>query len=113
VRLGVRSPRTGDAAEIDAKLETGADLCALPESVVAALDLSHDRVVRAAGFAGIMHEVPVYRADLALDGQRLVHVEALVTKRAYGLVGRNVLRRLIMRIDGPGEKLEIRWPPPR
>jgi predicted aspartyl protease len=108
--LRASSPQGVDAFDLDGKLDTGADLCALPDRVVAELDLPPVRTVRAAGFAGVLAEAVVYRADLTVAGVTLRRVETLVTKRPYAIVGRNVLRHFVLRIDGPGERFELRHP---
>lgn len=113
VPVSLRAPSGLDVVEIEAKLDTGADLCAVPDAHVEALGLPPVRAVRAAGFLGGMQEVVVYRVDLTLDGVDYPHVEALATRRPYAIIGRNVLRRLILRIDGPRERLEVGLPKER
>jgi predicted aspartyl protease len=110
VPIRVRAPGGLDAADLAGKLDTGADLSAIPERHIAELDLPPVRTVRAAGFLGGLQETIVYRVDLAIDGMEFPRVEALATRRPYVIVGRNVLRRLVVRLDGPREKLELRLP---
>jgi predicted aspartyl protease len=106
----VAAPGEIDRALVQGKLDTGADLCAVPDRLVGELDLAPVRLVRAAGFGGALSEAPVYRVDLEVDGMRFPRVEALTTRRPYVIVGRNVLRHLILRVDGPRERLELRRP---
>lgn len=106
----VRAPSGLDAATLEGKLDTGADLSAVPERVIAELDVPPVRTVRAAGFLGELQEVIVYRVDLEIGDITFQRIEALATRRPYVILGRNVLQRLVMRIDGPGEKLELRLP---
>lgn len=106
----IRAPGGLDAAVLDGKLDTGADLSAVPERFIAELGIPPIRTVRAAGFMGDLREVIVYRVDIEIGDMTFTRVEALSTRRPYIILGRNVLRRLVMRIDGPGEKLEIRLP---
>lgn len=105
VPVRLRAPGQPDAAHADGTIDSGSDLCAIPDRLVAALDLPPVRSVRARGFAGAPVEVPVYRVDLEVDGFAFPRVEALPTARPYVLVGRNVLRRLVVRLDGPRELL--------
>jgi predicted aspartyl protease len=106
----LRAPGGYRGAALDGKLDTGADLCGVPEQVVIDLDLPPVRSVRAAGFAGAPHDVVVYRVDMELDGLVFPRVEALAIGRPYALVGRNVLRTLVVRFDGPREQLDLRRP---
>ena len=113
VPVRIAAPDGVDRAAADGKVDTGADLCAIPERLVVELDVPPVRVVRAAGFGGALVEATVYRVDLEIDGMSFPHVEALATRRPYVIIGRNVLSHLVLRIDGPGERLELRQPTPR
>lgn len=111
VPVRLRSPGGLDSADLEGKLDTGADLCAVPEQLVETLGLPPVRVVRAAGFLGGLQETIVYRVDITLDGIDFERIEALATRRSYAIIGRNVLRSLVLRVDGPRELLELG--PPR
>lgn len=106
----VSAPGGLDIATVEGKLDTGADLSAVPERCIVELDVPPVRTVRAAGFMGEMQEVIVYRVDLEIGDMVFPRVEALSTRRPYAILGRNILKRLVIRIDGPGEKLDIRLP---
>ena len=110
VTVRLRTPGGHQNAALDGKIDTGADLCGIPEQVVIDLDLTPVRSVRAAGFAGASHDAVVYRVDVELDGMIFPRVEALAIGRPYVLVGRNVLRALVARVDGPREQLDLRRP---
>ena len=110
VPLRLRAPGQVDVAHAEGKLDTGSDLCAVPERIVAALDLPPVRSVRALGFAGAIQDVTVYRVDVEIDGFVFPRIEAVATARAYALIGRNILRRLLLRLDGPRGQLDIRRP---
>jgi len=106
----VRAPQGADWEALDAKVDTGADLSAVPDRTLEALDVAPVRVVRAASFAGALQEVPVYRVDLELAGELLPRVEVLATRRPYVIAGRNVLRHFVVKVDGPREQVELRRP---
>ena len=69
VPVRVRAPGGLDAVEVEGKLDTGADLCAVPERHVVELALPPVRTVRAAGFLGSMQEVIVYRLEIHARSQ--------------------------------------------
>jgi predicted aspartyl protease len=102
----------GEAAgrRLEGKLDTGADLCALPDDVIAELDLPPVRVVRAAGFAGDTQEALLYHCAIEIAGFRVEHLEALATRRRYAIIGRNFLRRVVLRLDGPRRTLTLTIP---
>jgi predicted aspartyl protease len=95
---------------LEGKLDTGADLCAIPEGVIAELAVPPVGTVRAAGYAGELREVAVYRVDIRIAGKAHRHVKALSTRRPYAIIGRNVLRSYVLRLDGPKACLELRRP---
>jgi predicted aspartyl protease len=92
---------------VEALIDTGADICAVPRAVVEMLDFSPVRVVRVAGVFG-QSDAVVYRADFELDGSLFAKVETLATDRPYAIVGRNVQRRLKLVLDGPRSQLDVR-----
>ena len=104
------TPGTHASVALDGKVDTGADLCGVPEQLVIDLDLPPVRSVRAAGFAGAPYDVVVYRVDVEIDGLVFPRVEALAIGRSYFLVGRNVLRTLVVRLHGPREQLDLGRP---
>ena len=108
VRLG--APGGHERAALDGKIDTGADLCGVPERLVIELDLPPIRNVRAVGFAGSARDVVLYRVDVEIDGLVFPRVEALAVDRTYALLGRNLLRVLVVRLDGPREWLDLRRP---
>lgn len=92
---------------LDALVDTGADICAVPRPVVEMLDLSPVRIARIAGVLG-QAEAVIYRVDVELDGMLFAKVEALATDRPYAIIGRNVQRRLWLALDGPKSQLVVR-----
>lgn len=107
VPIVVRAPGGVDSVKGDAKIDTGADVCTLPLHVARRLDLPAVRVVRATGFSGASVEVIVYAADFDLDDRRLEALDVLVIERPYALLGRNLLRRALVRLDGPRARLDL------
>ena len=63
--------------------------------------------MRAAGFLGELTEVAVYRFDVEIDGRWIEAVEGIATRRPYVILGRNVLRRFVLRLDGPRAVLTL------
>ena len=108
-----REAQDARLASLEGKLDSGADICALPESVIAALDLPPVREVRAAGFTGELRPTLLYRCTLDVAGRRFQNVEALATSRHYAIVGRNVLCHLVVKLDGPNEQLSLAHPSAR
>ncbi len=110
VPVGLRAPGATHVARVDGKIDTGADVCAVPGHVIADLELPPTRSVRAAGFAGALEDAIVYRVDVEIDGAVYAQMEALATRRPYAIIGRNVLRALVLRVHGPREQLDLGRP---
>lgn len=98
---------TGDAAAVllPALVDTGADLTVVPAAVIQQLGLSEtDHVtVRAAGVA--MGSASVYAARVELDG--LTEVVEVLALGEEALLGRNLLRAVVVSLDGPQEELTL------
>ncbi len=92
---------------VDAKVDTGADVCTVPIDVARRLDLPAVRVARAAGFSGTPVEVVAYAAEFDLDDRRVEALDGLVKARPYALLGRNLLRRAVLHLDGPRGRLDL------
>ena len=110
VPVAVRAPDGRDERALDGKIDTGGDLCALPHAIIGDLALPAERVVRVAPVLGATKEIVVYRMDLSVGGERFSYVETIGSDRPYGIIGRNVLRELLLRLDGPGETVELKRP---
>ncbi len=117
VRLRLRAPSGADVVTTEALVDTGADMCAISERVAAALDLPPVRTSRVAGVFEIEREIVIYRVELEIVGVGVFHAEAFGLEQGNAIVGRNVLRRLVLRVDGPREVLSLESPagscPPR
>jgi hypothetical protein len=68
------------------------------------------RTVRAAGVAGILAEATLFHVELEVIGHRFEHLEVLSTRRPYAIIGRNVLQRFMIRLDGPQAFLTMNVP---
>lgn len=107
VRVG--SP-AGDAAAVllPALVDSGADLTVVPAAVIRQLGLSEtDYVtVRVAGAA--MGSASVHAARVELDG--VTEVVEVLAVGEEALLGRNLLRAVVVSLDGPREELTLTRP---
>ena len=103
--LRLSSPRGGAGVALAALVGTGADITLIPEPVAGALGLPVISQIRLAGVTGTVEGADVCAAALELAGKNL-----LVEVAAFGeetILGRDVLNRFVLRLDGPAELLEI------
>lgn len=97
--LQVGRPGEPPVVLLPALIDTGADTSVLPAGLAAQLNLT--RIGRAAitGFAGHPRALSVYAAEIRVGGHRSI-IEAV----SYGdeaLIGRDLLNRMVTRLDGP------------
>ena len=107
--LRAGAPGAPPALALVALVDTGADLSVLPVSVVEALALPQVSTTRIQGVTGVAEKTPVHAVTLEVAGT-LVLAEVV----AWGdeaIVGRDVLRRFVLELDGPRETLVVRVPP--
>jgi predicted aspartyl protease len=97
----VAHPVTGLASNIlRGKLDTAADLTVIPERLLVPLGLSAKRHVWTRSYDGTYSQRAVYYVALAIEGHRLPTVRCIAADRDTVLVGRNVLNRFVLTLDG-------------
>ena len=89
------------------KLDSGADLTVIPDRIVGSLGLSPKGHVWTRGYDGTFSRRPLYYVRLALEGFDLPIVRCVAAPRATVLLGRNVLNRFVVTLDGPALRFSI------
>jgi predicted aspartyl protease len=95
----------GPGVLLHAVVDTGADCSVIPERSARVLRLPIVDMVSVEGFAGDGKPRPIYAARLRFGGHNI-----LARVVAFGeepLVGRDVLNRLVLHLDGPAQKLRV------
>jgi predicted aspartyl protease len=90
------------------KLDTGADLAVIPDEVVARLGLTPHRQVWARGYDGTYSQRGVYYVRLSIEKNEILAVRCLAGARDTVLVGRNVLNRFVITLDGRRLRFTLR-----
>jgi hypothetical protein len=85
---------------VRAKLDGGADTTVIPERVVRQLGLTPRGHAWTRGFDGTYSRRPVFYVRMRLEGFDLPSVRCVAADRTTALVGRNVLNRFILIMDG-------------
>ena len=106
--IRISHPARPDAPlDLRAKVDTGADISALPNDIVNALRLAPSGELRVAGYDGQPTTVTVYAARVTLpDGQR-GRLNVLTVPTEYALLGRDLVNHLRLLLDGPAHTLEV------
>ena len=90
------------------KLDTGADLTVILEGLVRQLALSARAHVWARSYDGSFSQRPVYYVRLSLEGHELPVVRCIAADRLNVLVGRNVLNRFVITLDGRNLRFDLK-----
>jgi predicted aspartyl protease len=93
------------------QLDTGACKCVIPKTLVTQLGLTPVREVRVEGLDGAVVLLPTYLVELAIRGLTPVVLEVLASEReSKVLLGRDMLNRYKIILDGPSLMLAIEEP---
>ena len=107
--ISVRCPESNrNAVDLPAQIDTAADRTVLPDTVVQALSLVEDGRLNFQGFAGDVIELPVYLVEI-----RIGTLDPVLVRAAHGpaepyvLLGRDVINRHDLVLQGPKRMLEV------
>lgn len=109
VLVSMKNPLDGtEARDLPAQLDTAADRTVIPLAFVEALGLIPLGTVHVGGFGGHVSEVPLHAVLLGVHSfePSLIRVVAH-TEESWILLGRDVLNRYRVVLDGPEKSLVI------
>ncbi len=98
--MNVEHSTTGQQLSCLAKLDTGADISAIPMTVAEQLRLLPVRVISVEGYENEPMPVPTYAVALNVANARFL-MEVIVITEPYALLGRDVLNYFYARLNGP------------
>ena len=84
-----------------AKVDTGADISAIPLSIVDEFNLSRASTIPVEGYDGQLSTVPTYAIGLYIADTYFGHLEVISIPETYVLLGRDVLNRFYIPLNGP------------
>ena len=104
----LRNPDTGATSrDVYMLMDTGADVSLLPYDAIQQIGVQplQDLKYELASFDGVKSIASVVRVDLLFCG-RYVTTEFVLTQQDTGILGRNVLNKYRLLLDGPNETWE-------
>lgn len=111
--LLVRLASLADHAEsitVQAKLDTGADLTAIPTALIERLRLMPAGEIEVEGYDSRRATLRAYDVNLQIDHLSVAGLLVIDFTEDYVLLGRDVLNRLRILLDGPALTTEILTP---
>ncbi|MFN0073188.1 MAG: retroviral-like aspartic protease family protein [Chloroflexota bacterium] len=90
-------------------IDTGADICIVPYFLVESLEIEIDSQRNLRAYDGSRRPVDIYVVDIEIAQLRLPAIELVAVEvMDEAIIGRNVLNRLRISLDGPTAVIEIR-----
>ena len=93
--------------QADAKLDTAADISAIPFKLVDDLELEAVSEVVISGYDAETALLPTYTIGLELPEARIRRVEVIAIPESYVLLGRDVLNHFFVNLNGPELTFEV------
>ena len=109
LRVGLRAV-DGDASLLllPALIDSGADGTLIPLDLLQSVQASEIYAARLRSHWGEARLVKVYLVDLEIDGHLLPSVDVVADERGTViLLGRNILNKLVLLLDGPDNQTEV------
>jgi predicted aspartyl protease len=109
VHVTLRNTATGqELADLPAQVDHGADITAIPSRLANILELPRIRMLPVKGFGEPMLELPTVLVEITIRQMQPVATEALLSPdEPYVLLGRDLLNRYRIVLDGPQLALEL------
>jgi len=103
----VSRPESDKKIKVKGKIDTGADITVIPKSLVRKLGLHPMSTISVRGYNGKLVEKKTYLIGLEIKGVCCMMIEVIDVKRKDVLLGRDVLNKLKLLLDGKKLEFEI------
>ncbi len=99
-----------ESITVQAKLDTGADLTAIPDALIERLHLMPASEIEVEGYDGRRATLRAYDVNLQIDQLSVAGLLVIGFAEDYVLLGRDVLNRLRVLLDDPALTTEVFTP---
>jgi hypothetical protein len=99
-----------DGVSVSAKIDTGADISAIPAALIDRLNLTPAGEIVVEGYNGVQSTIYCYDVILRVDQLQMVGLSTIAFAEDYVLLGRDVLNLMRVLLDGPAFSTEVTFP---
>ena len=107
----IHHPETKQAIQLEAKIDTGADISALPLASIHELGLPVTSKLLVEGYDGVASAVSTYGAILQIEQARFRSQEFIAIAEPHALLGREILNHYYLLLNGPTLTFDLRLKP--
>jgi len=100
LRVRLSKPSSGHSIEVQSKIDTGADITVIPQSIISELKLIPASRVSVSSFDGREEWKYTYFVNLSFDKLEFSAIEVIGARRRDALLGRDILNLLKTILDG-------------
>jgi hypothetical protein len=102
IEIAIHHPENLEqVARLQAKIDTGADISAIPAPLVSQLRLSVASKIMIEGYNGVAATMPSYNVLVEVAGIRFKNCEVIDFPDPYVLLGRDILNHFYVQLNGP------------
>ena len=108
LELTIHHPQIASQSRtIAAKLDTGADVSAIPQQIATALALIPARTILVEGYDGTQSTIDTYIVIVQIGKTRFRNVEVILIPDDHALLGRDLLNFFYTKLNGPALTLAL------
>ena len=107
----IHHPEAKRAIQLEAKIDTGADISAIPLSTIHELGLPVTSKLLVEGYDGVASTVSAYGAILQIEQARFRSQEFIAITEAHALLCRDILNHYYLLLNGPKLNFDLRLKP--
>ena len=108
VEVEVANPYKSKSKKVKGKIDTGADISAIPTELLDKLSLEWSGSKKVHGFnQKRVTKVKTFRVDISFESRKFELVEVILTPNPRVLIGRDILNQLTLLLDGKNFQFQI------